>query len=158
MANLREDIETGAKWIANALVSSGYRADFTPQSLWEIDRFFDEQTAHGEPKRGGLLSENLGQRIFSIGSYMGEVLRQHLGGTWKTDDGDPQGEVNIELYLADGTLCWPVQRAMKRLRNGDEDGIAVWGAALGLLVGARLDPPATPPNQQRGFFQRLFGR
>jgi hypothetical protein len=137
MASLVEDAGAAAEWIATALSSSGYQADFSPPSLWEVDRFFDEHTKRGKPRRGGLLAENLGQRIFGLGCYTGEVIRRNLGGKWQADDADPQGEINIELHLPDGAIVWPVQRAMKRLANGPEDAIAAYGAALGLEVGSR---------------------
>jgi hypothetical protein len=155
MANIKEDIDKGADWIARALSSSGYRADFAPPSLWEIDRFFDEQSQNGAARAGGLLSSSLGQRIFALGSYMGEVVRRELGGTWSGDDNDPEAEINVELQLPDGTRCWPVQRAMKRFKNGAEDGIAAWGVGLGLVIGS---PPESPQKSLReGFFKRLFG-
>jgi hypothetical protein len=135
MASLVEDAGAAAEWIATALSSSGYRADFSPHSLWEVDRFFDEHSKRGKPRRRGLLAENLGQRLFAVGSYAGEVIRRDLGGEWRADEADPEGEVNIELHLPDGAVVWPVQRAMKRLSNGREDGIAAYGAALGLNVG-----------------------
>ena len=135
MTKLKDDIREGAEWIARALLSSGYKADFSPQSLWEIDRFFEDHSKRGQAIKGGLLDQSLGQRIFCLGSYAGEVIRRHKGGEWTTDDADPRGEVNIELRLPDGTLCWPVQRVMKRFKNGPEDGVAVWGLAFGLDVG-----------------------
>jgi hypothetical protein len=58
MNTLIEDIEPSAEWIARALSSSGYRADFTPRSLWEIDRFFEEHSRDGASKPGGLLAED----------------------------------------------------------------------------------------------------
>lgn len=136
MASLVEDAGASAEWIATALSSSGYDADFSPQSLWEVDRFFDEHTKRGKPRRRGLLAESLGSRIFALGSYIGEVIRRDLGGDWRADDADPHGEINIELHLPDGSIVWPVQRAMNRLSNGPEDGIAAYGAALGLEVGS----------------------
>ena len=57
----------------------------------------------------------------------GQVFVRRLGGVWETDDSDPAGEVNIAVRLPDGSLVWPVQRAMKRLRNGAEDGLYVYG-------------------------------
>ena len=123
--------------MAAALSSSGYQADFTPPSLWEIDRFFAEQTKHGKPRRRGLLAEGLGQRMFALGSYTGEVVRRRLGGEWSADEGDPQGEVNVELHVAGGATIWPVQRVMKCLANGAEDGIVAYGVALGLDVGSK---------------------
>src|SRR5271163_3664047 len=118
MGKIVEDVTTAAECIAMALSSSGYRADFSPSGLWELDRFFDEHSRGGEPIPGGLLSENLGSRIFGVGSYLGEVIRRHAGGEWHGDDSDPEAEFAVELRLKDGTKCWPIQRAMKRLKNG----------------------------------------
>jgi len=137
MGTIIEDINEASTWIATALSSSGYKADFTPASLWDIDRFFDEHSKDGKASPGGLLSEQLGSRLFSLGSYVGEVVRRHKGGQWVGNDSDPQVEINVELQLPDGTKCWPVQRVMKRLKNGSEDGIAVYGHGLGLDVGPK---------------------
>src|SRR5882762_9116363 len=100
MATIKEDISRSADWIAHALSSSGYRADFTPQSLWDIDRFFDDHSSEGAAKPGG---------------------------EWIGNDEDPQAEMTVELRFIDGTRCWPVVRAMKRFKNGAEDSIAAWG-------------------------------
>ena len=135
MATIKEDIIRSADWIAHALSSSGYLADFTPQSLWDVDRFFDDHSSEGTAKPGGLLSPDLGQRIFAIGSYIGEVARRKLGGDWNGNSEDPEAEIRVELQLPDGTRCWPVVRAMKRFKNGAEDSIAAWGSGAGLDVG-----------------------
>lgn len=150
MGTIKEDVNASADWMSRALQSSGYRADFSPQSLWEVDRFFDEQSLNGEAKAGGLLSKDLGKRLFGVGSYIGEVVRRTRGGEWVGDDSDPEVEVKVELHLSDGTRCWPVQRAIKRFKSPD-DGIAVWGIGAGLQVGPRPEPP------KRGFLKRLFG-
>jgi hypothetical protein len=49
MPSVVEDASRMAERLARALTSSGYRADFSPSSLWEIDRFFDEQTVRASP-------------------------------------------------------------------------------------------------------------
>jgi hypothetical protein len=136
VTNVVVDIQTAAQWIAKALSSSGYVADFSPASLWEIDRFFDEHALDGAPVRGGLLASDLGSRLFAIGGYVGEVIRRSVGGEWRGNDADPQAEINVELVVAD-TTCWPVQRVMKRLKNGAEEGIAVYGGSFGLAIGPR---------------------
>jgi hypothetical protein len=87
--------------------------------------------------------------LFALGAYVGEVVRRDAGGTWRGNDDDPNGEITVEVVLADGTRLWPVQRVMKRYTNGPEDGIAAFAAALGLNVG----PPPQPPKRRR-----LFGR
>jgi hypothetical protein len=60
-----------ADWIAAALTSSGYAADFSPSSLREVERFFEDQSADGKLRRGGLLAEDTSKRVFAIGAYTG---------------------------------------------------------------------------------------
>jgi hypothetical protein len=117
------DAVAASKWIARALNSSGYKADFSMESLREIDRFFDEHSADGKPKPGGLLAEQTGARLFAIGAYVGEVLRRHLDGTWYGDDTDPRAEINIEVHFGPDAKIWPIQKTMKRLVNGAEDSL-----------------------------------
>ena len=122
---LMQDIMTSKDWIAMALNSSNYAADFSINSFKEIDRFFDEQNTPD-----GILSRNRGQILFALGAYIGEVIISVCGGEWLTDDNDPQGEVNIAVRLKDGTIIFPVQRAMKRYMNGKEDSIYDYGYIL----------------------------
>jgi hypothetical protein len=126
-----------AELVAVALTGDGYAADFTPASLWEIDRFFKEQTRKGEPRRWGLLAKDTSLRLFSLGAYVGEVIRRDVGGEWEVDDDDPQAELNLALRLVDDSLVWPVQRAVKRMRNGAEDAIVPYAVALGVDVGEK---------------------
>ena len=41
--NLIDDLELASKWVAKALNSSNYQADYSVESLKEIDRFFKEE-------------------------------------------------------------------------------------------------------------------
>jgi hypothetical protein len=45
------------------------------------------------------------------------------------DDNDPQAEINIAVRLNTGVILWPVQRVMRRFKNGAEDGVWIYGAA-----------------------------
>lgn len=83
------------------------------------------------PPAGGLLATGLGPRLFALGTCVGETVRQALGGAWAADGDGPTVEMNIVLHLPDGSIVWPVQRVIKRFRNGPEDSIAFYGAALG---------------------------
>ena len=123
------DALASAEQISKALSQSGYKADFSLESLKQVDRFFEEQVTNGKPKPGGFLSQQLGARLFAIGAYVGEVIRRQNGGEWHGDDNDPRAEVNIAVRLKTGVILWPVQRVMKRFKNGAEDGIWVYGAA-----------------------------
>jgi hypothetical protein len=123
------DALASAEKISRALSQSGYKADFSLESLKQVDRFFEEQVSNGQPKPGGLLSQQLGARLFAIGAYVGEVIRRQNGGEWQGEDNDPQAEINIAVRLKTGVILWPVQRVMKRFKNGAEDGIWIYGAA-----------------------------
>ena len=122
---LMEDIPKAEQWLVEAMASSGYTLDGTIGSFRELDRFFEEQQ-----RPGGLLDGKVGNKLFAIGCYMGQVLIAQLGGTWETDDSDPMGEINIAVHLSDGSTVWPVQRAMKRFENGAEDGLYAYGIVL----------------------------
>ncbi len=113
---LKEDILISSDWVVKALNSSGYKADYTLESMKEIDRFFDEQ-------KTGILSQNLGSTIFALGSYVGQTAIKLYGGEWVTDDNDPKGEVNITVKLSNGTMIFPVIKCMKRFGNGSEDSL-----------------------------------
>jgi hypothetical protein len=127
-----DDALAAAEWIADALTSSGYAADFSSTSLTEVDRFFDEHAPDGKPLPNGLLARELGPRMFALGAYVGEVIRRNIGGEWAVDEDNPNAEIDLELRLSDGSTVWPVQRVMKRYQNGPEDAIAAYGASLGL--------------------------
>jgi len=122
------DALAAAEQSSIALSQSGYKADFSLESLKQVDRFFDEQAANGKPKPGGLLSQQLGARLFAIGAYIGEVIRRQNGGEWQGEDSDPQAEIYVAVRLQTGVILWPVQRVMKRYKNGAEDGIWIYGA------------------------------
>jgi hypothetical protein len=133
---LREDLPVAADWIAEALGSSGYRADFSLDSAREVERFMREQTdEEGRPRPDGLLGESLGQRMFGLGAYLGEVLIRNLGGEWVTDDADPEGEINVAVRLQDETLVWPVQRVMKRLTEGEGESVHAYVALIAREAG-----------------------
>jgi hypothetical protein len=147
MGNILEDIESGANWIADALKESGYSADFSPASLWQVEYFFEEHVASGRPVRGGLLAKDTGTRIFGLGAYVGEVIRRARGGEWVVDESDPASEINAELHLPDGTVCWPIQRTLKRVQHGAEESISVYGVGLGLDIGPRPDHEVWIPKR-----------
>ena len=122
---LEKDIHLASDWVVKALNSSGYKADYSLESMKEIDRFFDEQSSEK-----GILSRNRGNILFSLGSYIGETAIRLYGGEWNTDDNDPQGEINIYVRLANGTIMWPVIRCMKRYEMGGEESIYAYFFAL----------------------------
>ena len=123
---MEHDLMQAAQGVANALSRFGYVADFSPGSLVEVDRFFEENVTGGTPRPDGLLGQELGARLVRMGGYVGEVVRRATKGQWRCDEHDPQGEMNVSVLTGEGLECYPVQRVMKRLRNGSEDSIVTW--------------------------------
>ncbi len=145
MTTLLQDIPSAAVAASHALMQSRYAADFEATSLWQVERFFEDNSSNGKPR--GDLARDTGKRLFAIGCYVGEVVRRTRGGEWQADDNDPQGEINISLQLPDGSVIWPVQRVMKRVTGGSSESIAAYGLALGIGVG--------PEPQKPGFLDRV---
>lgn len=122
---LYEDIYAACEWVVLALNSSGYNADYTIESMKEIDRFIDEQSGEN-----GIISRNRGKILFSLGCYVGETVIRLYGGKWYADDNDPKGEINASVKLDSNTVIFPIQRVIKRYQNGSEDSVYVYAYAL----------------------------
>ncbi|EKV58117.1 hypothetical protein [Brachyspira hampsonii] len=71
-----EELSRASDWISNFLMREGYHADYTIESLFEIDKFFKEKI--------NLVLERDDNRnfIFSISAYIGEVIRKKFNGHW----------------------------------------------------------------------------
>ncbi|MFR7592402.1 MAG: hypothetical protein ACLUVC_13245 [Longibaculum sp.] len=122
---LLEDIQTSSKWVSEALISSGYHADYSMESLKELDRFLKE-----ENKPGGILSKGVGQKLFALGSYVGEVFIKQYGGHWETDDNDRQGEIKITVVLDNEITFYPVISVMKCYDNCEENSLYALSQAI----------------------------
>lgn len=93
--------------------SSGYKADYTLDSMKEVDRFFDEQDTPG-----GILSKKQGTILFALASYIGETVIKLYEGRWVIDEDDPDNEINMAVQTSSGKVLWPAKRCMKRYTNG----------------------------------------
>lgn len=120
---LKNDIVTAKEWIKEALISSNYQADFSLESLKDIDRFFDEQN-----NKNGILSQNIGRILFALGVYVGETIIFSFGGEWDLEDCD--SEMSIKIKANDGTVLFPVLRVMARYQYGNANSIYVHGNSL----------------------------
>jgi hypothetical protein len=147
VGTIYEDIDAAAAAIAGELTLHGYALDFSLESLAEVDRFFDENSAldpeDPDAAAGSLLASRLGHWMFALGAYSGEVLRRAIGGRWHWDglDDDKAASTDTQLVLVDDSIVWPFQRAWKRLMNGPDDSMAAWGAEMVAAVRPE-GPPA----------------
>jgi hypothetical protein len=126
---VRDAVEA-ADWMAKALAGWGYRADYTLDSLKDVDRFIDEEAPGGKPKPGGRLAQQFGAHMFGLGAYVGETIRRLGEGQWEGNDRDAWPEVTLAVRLKSGAVLWPTQRMLKRFENGSDSGLYPYGAAI----------------------------
>ena len=132
------DVRAGADWTVAALTAAGYRADFSPSSLWEIERFLNTEAPGGRPRPRGLLGKELDARVAMVGGYVGEVIRRQVGGAW-VRDGD-----HAALDLPGGARIRPAQQVMQRLAVGAAGSLTAYASACGADPG-----PSSPVLQCR---------
>lgn len=78
MGNLKEDIKGGAEWTVNAFKALEKNLDYSVKSIEHIENLLEDQFKNGQPIEGGLFSNGLGGKVFSIASYVGEVISRAL--------------------------------------------------------------------------------
>ena len=83
----------------------------------KLEKFFKE-----ENKPDGILSKNVGQILFSLGAYVGDVFIKEFGGKWVTDDGK-DAEVNVQVVLDNGISFLPVVSCMKVYQASEESNL-----------------------------------
>lgn len=151
------DIDRAADWAAKQLNDREYSADFSLESLHEVDRFFNEQADSDTPGYGEFFGENLSFRTFALGAYVGEVLRRAVDGEWLCDTHDPFVDVNAALKLKDDNECLPMKQVLLRLNNGPADSFAGFARANGFEVPGEAAPVAeTGPQEPADFEIRGF--
>ena len=124
MGNLKEDIIGGAEWTVKAFKALGKNLDYSVQSVEHIENLFEQQFKNGKPIDNGLFANGLGGKLFSIASYIGEVIIRNTANTnWEFDPKDPENDFKMMIASNNGSRIWPMQKLGKRIQNGNEDNI-----------------------------------
>lgn len=123
---LIEDLEKAAHWAAENLTASGYLADYSLDSLKDLDRFF-------ETERAGLLTEHeeRGVVLFTLGAYLGHVALETHGGSWLVDNQDPQAELHVKVLLDSGQAFQPVQTCISRYKHVRSQSLYAFVSGMG---------------------------
>jgi hypothetical protein len=156
------DIEEAAEWTASVLNEREYKADFSLESLHEVDRFFSNFTRSDLPGYEDFFSEDLSYRSFAMGAYVGEVLRRTDNAEWHSDLSDSLVEVNVELRLADDKTCLPMKQVLQRLNWGPTSSFAAFAEENGFQVPGTpaveaTEAPAQPADfEMRGYLTLWF--
>lgn len=103
MENLHVDIKGGAEWTVNAFKALSKKLDYSVKSVEHIENLLEEQFKNGQPIHGGLFSNGLGGKAFSIASYIGEVIIRNTKNTsWEFAPNDPNNEMNMMVSSSNG--------------------------------------------------------
>ena len=106
---LKNRIKNMSEWLSLFLIQSGYHIDYDIESYKEIDRFFDE-------KMNLMLSKDNATYIFSIASYIGEVLKYSHKGKWFYNNTDTT-EKTIYIKLNNNKIIYPFELVSLRIKK-----------------------------------------
>jgi hypothetical protein len=140
MTDIDGEVRSSAEWISARLQSLGYAADFRPVSLREIDRFFADNFDAGVPRRRfrrefARLVDPSGRAFgFAFVAYVGEVIRQAVGGEWVTDDCASAEMFDMQLVLPSGRALMPLIQVVRCMGGGQEGSLAAFGVDCGLVI------------------------
>jgi hypothetical protein len=137
---------------ARTMREAGYQADFSMASLKEVDRLIDEQSDRGSPVPDGYFdpshlpaSDRVTTRLFGLGCYVGEVLKQKYVSDWHADSRDFRQAVHgLRLRFASGAVVDPIGKVFKRFENGPEDSLEAFGFLVALSASEEDEKAKNP--------------
>jgi hypothetical protein len=129
------DIGESAESEAESMVALGYAADFSVESLVELDRCFVEKVHAETPGYKDIFADDLAGRCFAMGAYLGEVLRRNGGGEWYGDPADPMIHINLEVKFSDGSIARPMKQILTRLNTGPDVSFVSYAQEFGVADG-----------------------
>jgi hypothetical protein len=128
---LADRVRADARTAAQELNDRGYDADYSVDSLKEVEGFFRAETAGpGKARRGSVLRTQSDTVLATIGAYVGEVLRREAGGRYSNEDPLGQGAKTLTLTLPDSSKTFPIDAVAKRFENGPEDDLYFYARVI----------------------------
>jgi hypothetical protein len=117
-----ENGEKFAKQFADTFkLAEGIQLDYSPDSIKLIDNFLQSQ------KDEGLKVNEIAERIFLTGCYVGQVIVNNINSSkWiNVEDANlPEGISMSAILINIGTTVWdPISKAYKRFYNGRVDNL-----------------------------------
>jgi tetratricopeptide (TPR) repeat protein len=117
--------------------------EFHPAGVVALDLFFNltcgsQGKAHDDDNWTTNPAET--GAIISFGVFFGELIRRELGGQWEEDPAQPDNLLMTRVVLKDGSIIFPVSRALKRMKNGEEDSFESMYFALRTELGVKSSP------------------
>lgn len=105
---------------------SGFGLDYTVASTATLDVLISDRYGAeglGEGEESWRPTEEHRKVITMVGSYVGEVIRARYSGDWADDPDHPGKPLFVQLDLGVSGVVWPLERAYRRLKNGETDSL-----------------------------------
>jgi hypothetical protein len=105
--------------------------DFRPVSLEDVDAQLEQL------REEGLTAEDLGEALFAVGCYLGEVMVLALHGRWRATKGSALDGISpwpMVVTLADDSAWDVIGKVFRRFEIGDSEYLpAFFASAAGRL-------------------------
>jgi hypothetical protein len=102
-----------------ALSVDGVKLDYSPQSLQKVDEIVLRF------RKDGQTFEHVGETVFLLGCYVGEVLIRNVGGSWQLPD-DHARKIGFEMMgvrTTKGGFWNPIGKTIRLLEKGEEESV-----------------------------------
>ena len=106
-----EELSRASNWMSNFLMREGYHADYTIESLFEIDKFFKEKLYLV------LESDNNRNFIFSISAYIGEVILRKFKGHWEISRNIDLDDETIGISFKNHKTVYPLNITLELIQK-----------------------------------------
>ncbi|MCI4667532.1 MAG: hypothetical protein MRZ79_05170 [Bacteroidia bacterium] len=131
MEDLQDIIQTGVNSHISICSQIGLNADFSLQSIADMDSLIDEIFVDGKLDSPMVASEHENMILLGFGSYLGEMIIRSTGsGAWAEDDTFGEGLAFSCVDLPAGLRIWPFQKVLKRINNGPEDSLRSYAITI----------------------------
>lgn len=107
----RDELSRASNWISNFLIREGYHADYTIESLFEVDKFFKEKL------HLVLESDNNRNFIFSISAYIGEVMIRKFHGSWEVSHNIDLDDEIIGISFKNHKTVYPLNITLELIQK-----------------------------------------
>ena len=128
-----EEMRLQADALAGTASTHGYDLNYSWDSLETLERMLDALFSTRNPlgrMRGKLSIRRFQPMVPVVGAYVGEVLRQRLGGEWRVNEelDEPGLRFDVETWI------FPLAKAEKRFRNGHSDAFPFFADVMAATV------------------------
>jgi hypothetical protein len=124
--------------VLTAATRWGLILDFSEKSLEGVEQVLSRFHEAARCAAGATPAETVRRAAIVWGTYVGEVLRRHLGGRWTNTPVPPQGPV-LRLRIGNAEV-YPLRKVEKRILEGPGDAIPFYFQATRKIAAGR--PPA----------------